>query len=107
MYQVLCEVNQYAGFWTVWVYLTIASFAIVLVMSGAIFKAYYANPTYETWRYKSNPKYPTAEMVRQEIVQLSKGVSISIFSPAMTIWFVRSNPNFLLDLLGHYDSRPI
>mmetsp|Transcript_81022 Transcript_81022/g.161578 ORF Transcript_81022/g.161578 Transcript_81022/m.161578 type:complete len:311 (-) Transcript_81022:183-1115(-) len=78
--------SSYAGFWAVWSALTVASFATVIVMSGFIFKSYYVNPTFETWRYKSNPKYPTPEMVRMEIIQLAKGVSISIFSPALSIW---------------------
>ena len=39
-------------------------------------------------RYKSNPVYPKPEMVRQEIVQMTKGVAVSIFCPALSIWYL-------------------
>jgi lathosterol oxidase len=61
-------------------------FVGILSMSGIIFYKFYANPTFETWQYKSNPKYPSCEMVRDEIIQTAKGIGVSVISPALALW---------------------
>ena len=40
---------------------------------------------YEKWKYKSNPKFPTPEKVRDEIVQMLKGMFCASICPAISV----------------------
>jgi len=55
-------------------------------MSTLLFLSYYANPTYETWRYKIHPKYPTPQMVRSEIILMLQGNLFAAFCPALSFY---------------------
>jgi lathosterol oxidase len=60
------------------------------VFSTSIFVKYYVNPTYEQWRWKSNPKYPTPEKVRDEITQMIKACVTGTLFPALALTLART-----------------
>jgi len=82
----LCEISEEYGFVAVWAALTALGAAAVLVLSGVVFVPYYGHPTYEVWQYKCNPKFPSPELVRKEIVQSLKGVAVGVLCPAFSIY---------------------
>eukprot|EP00854_Cymbomonas_tetramitiformis_P003846 gene3846-4802_t len=55
-------------------------------MSGIIFSLYYWKPTYEIWRTKTNPRYPSADKIREEVIQTMKGVVMATFCPALSLY---------------------
>jgi len=57
-----------------------------MFFSGTIFYFYYVNATYETWRTKSNEKYPDAVKVREEILMMLKGLVAASFCPALSLY---------------------
>lgn len=61
-------------------------FSTNLKQSGILFHAYYVKPTYEQWKYKINPKYPTPQMVRSEILLMLQGVVVAAFCPALSFY---------------------
>jgi len=73
--------------WT-WLILSFVSFVICMTLSGVLFYLYYwpSNITYEKWQRKSNPKYPSPEKVRDEIVQMCKAFLCSNVCPAVSIY---------------------
>lgn len=56
------------------------------LLSTPVFIYYYIYPTYGKWRYKSNPKYPSCDKVRDEIIQSLKGVASAALCPALSLW---------------------
>ena len=49
-----------------WAALSLLAIPLTLAMSAAAFRIYYWRPTYDTWKLKSNPKYPAPTTVRRE-----------------------------------------
>lgn len=47
------------------------------------------NPSYETWKMKSNPKYPPVEKIREEILQMYKGMYTATICPALSLWLAQ------------------
>mmetsp|Transcript_96158 Transcript_96158/g.271882 ORF Transcript_96158/g.271882 Transcript_96158/m.271882 type:complete len:342 (-) Transcript_96158:213-1238(-) len=76
------------NFVVTWLAFGILTLGITFLTSGPLFYAYYwkTNVTYEKWTRKSNPKFPTPEKVRDEIVQMCKGVFCAALCPAMSVW---------------------
>eukprot|EP00516_Mucochytrium_quahogii_P001210 CAMPEP_0203759658 /NCGR_PEP_ID=MMETSP0098-20131031/12763_1 /ASSEMBLY_ACC=CAM_ASM_000208 /TAXON_ID=96639 /ORGANISM=" , Strain NY0313808BC1" /LENGTH=271 /DNA_ID=CAMNT_0050652765 /DNA_START=274 /DNA_END=1089 /DNA_ORIENTATION=+ len=62
---------------------------VVLLTSYIFFKRYYVNPSYEDWRWKTNPKYPSPEMVRSEILTSMKGVIVVTICPALSLYLAQ------------------
>jgi len=58
----------------------------VFALSTPFFVYYYVYPTHNKWSKKSNPIYPTADKVRDEILQTIKGAWIGILPPALSLW---------------------
>ena len=70
-----------------WLWLSLLEAFFLFATSGPVFYYYYARSqvTYEKWRYKSNPKFPSSEKVRDEIVQMMKGMLCASVCPAMSL----------------------
>lgn len=83
----LCEISSRLGnnFFFTWIILSLIALIVLTIFSSVIFYHYYVNITYEKWLKKSNPKYPTAENVRMEILLMLKGILSGTFCPAMTL----------------------
>jgi len=82
----LCEINAWGNLPAVWLAITALAAVGITGMSAVVFRLYYVNPSYEMWRYKSNPKYPTVMMVKEEIQQMFKGMFTATLCPALTLW---------------------
>jgi len=67
-----------------------------------VFYKFYCCPTYESWRYKSNVKYPPPEKVRDEIVLMLKGLGIANICPALTLYLMQHNMSKAYCGLGNY-----
>jgi len=86
----LCEVNLFGEslfghFFGSWIVLNLLGLFLVFTMSGYLFIKYYVRSSYETWRFKTNPRYPSPEMVRSEILQMCKGITTATVCPALSI----------------------
>lgn len=86
----LCEVAKRGNFFTTWLVLTLLALASMVIMSGFIFWRYYMNPTFEQWKRKSNPNYPSPQLVRKEVLQMLKGLVTAAACPAMALHLVDS-----------------
>ena len=53
----ICEVQALGNFGLTWLTLALLAFTSMMLMSGSLFWYLYSNPTYETWRYKTNEQY--------------------------------------------------
>jgi lathosterol oxidase len=58
-------------------------------MSGGLFYKYYANPTYEQWQRKSNPKFPSPHKIREEIIAMTKGMLATTFCPSLALYLAQ------------------
>ena len=89
---ILCGIaNAYAGssfqsFVFSWLLVSCIALVALLSMSGALFYYYYAHPTYEKWVNKSNPEFPPPEKVKEEIVQMLKGLFTATVAPTLSVW---------------------
>eukprot|EP01032_Pedospumella_encystans_P021139 gene21139-23993_t len=57
----------------------------MLLLSSALFYPYYVHPTFERWQRKNNPKFPSPELVKKEIIHMCKGLSAATLCPAFTL----------------------
>lgn len=98
----LVALAQEGNFFTTWLALTVAAFALMMLMSGTLFFVYYARPTFETWRFKSNPHFPKPGMVRREVLQMLKGMAVATVCPALALHLVDSGWSHAYGGLGEY-----
>ena len=86
----LCEISSYFGnnFILTWLILSIIAFIALMILSSIIFYYYYVKITYEKWLKKSNPKYPSIENVRMEIILMLKGIFSGTFCPSLTLYLI-------------------
>lgn len=82
----LCEIGEEHGFLALWAAMSVLGAISVLVLSSVVFVPFYGRPTFEKWQYKSNPKFPSPQLVRKEIVQSLKGVAVGVLCPAFAIY---------------------
>lgn len=86
----LCEISVSLGnnFLLTWLMLSIIAFICLMILSSLIFYEYYVKISYKKWLKKSNPKYPTAENVRMEILLMIKGILSGTFCPSLTLYLM-------------------
>lgn len=82
----LCNISLFSNFFGTWALLSVLGLVSILGMSAVIFVKYYVHPTYDTWRRKSNPVYPKPHMVREEVLQMLKGLGTATLCPALTLY---------------------
>jgi len=82
-------VSLWGNFVTTWLALTAVGYIILMLMSGSLFYFFYVNPTYEQWRFKSNPKFPEPSIVRKEIITMTKGLFSATFCPALALYLAQ------------------
>jgi len=88
----LCEISEASGsFIVTWAWMSVLETFFLFVTSTPVFYYYYwhTNVTYEKWIYKSNPKFPSPEKVRDEIVQMLKGMLCATVCPALSLELAR------------------
>jgi sterol desaturase/sphingolipid hydroxylase (fatty acid hydroxylase superfamily) len=93
----LCELSAWLGLGSpgtgllsivaTWLSLSILGAVAIVLASATVFYYYYwpSNITFEKWQLKSNPKYPSAEKVRDECVQTLKGIFFATICPMLAI----------------------
>lgn len=81
----LCEIGTNNGIFVLWLAMTVLGLISMVVLSGSIFYPYYMNPTFERWQMKNNPKFPSALLVKKEIIHMCKGLSVATLCPAFTL----------------------
>lgn len=86
-----CEVADNFGFVALWAAMSVSGLLAMLVLSSLIFKPFYVDVTYETWQMKTNPKFPSPELVAREIIQMCKGLSVAILCPVFTLFLSKWN----------------
>lgn len=71
-----------------WLAVMVSAGIFVMGFSGTVFYSLYwpSNVNYELWRWKTNPKFPSPEQVREEIVQTFKGMGFAALSPAAALY---------------------
>jgi len=87
---VLCELPS-DNFFLAWGVLFTLGVTSLFTLSGTVFYKYYVNPTYEMWEWKSNPKYPKPEKVRDEIRQMLKGALCGTICPALALTTLKTS----------------
>jgi len=84
---VLCEVSDYfANFVFTYIALSVAAVISIFLFSGTLFVWSYMYPTYEKWLRKTNPVYPSPELVRGEIFHMFKGALVGVICPTVSLW---------------------
>ena len=90
---VLCEIMEASGeamgFVEVWLALTVLSWISLLLTSGVPFYYLYMRPTWETWQYKTNKKFPPPHMVRSEAYYSMRGVPFVTLSPTLALYMTK------------------
>jgi len=93
----LCELLPFTdpgllGLVQIWLAISSSAFLTIMLSSGAVFYWLYwpSNVTYEKWRYKSNPNFPSVEKVREEIVTMVKGLCCSAILPSLSIYLLNT-----------------
>lgn len=103
----LCEVSEFFGssFLSIWMAANFLMVPILFISSGPIFYFYYwpSNVTYEKWIYKSNPKFPSPEKVRDEIIQMLKGTLCATICPSLSLYLAESGSSWSKALCGWGD----
>ena len=54
------------------------------------------------WQYKSNPKYPSATMVRDEVIQMLKGICTATICPTISLWLTKNGASQAYCGLGRH-----
>ena len=80
-----CEIASRFGFVALWASMTLLGLASMMILSSLVFVPLYGCPTYDSWRYKCNPKFPPPILVRKEIVHTVKGLVVATLIPAFTL----------------------
>eukprot|EP00922_Rhytidocystis_sp_ex-Travisia-forbesii_P020329 GHVS01029928.1.p1 GENE.GHVS01029928.1~~GHVS01029928.1.p1 ORF type:complete len:305 (+),score=12.57 GHVS01029928.1:289-1203(+) len=83
---VLLEMTMGSTLFSTWAHLYGLAWIFVMVLSSTTFYFLFWNPSYSLWKKKSNPNYPPPVKVREEIVQMNKGLLFASFTPALTVW---------------------
>jgi Delta7-sterol 5-desaturase len=77
------------SFLSLWAILSLLSLFTLLLLSGLLFHYLYVRPSYQLWRYKINPKYPSTNKVKEEVIVMMQGIFFSTICPALSIYFTR------------------
>lgn len=88
----LCGVSEAGGgFLGTWAAMSVLETIFLFLTSAPVFYHYYwpSQVTYDKWVYKSNPKYPSPEKVRDEIIQMMKGMLCATVCPALSLELAR------------------
>ena len=84
----LCEVDVFGiedSFLLTWLAVVVLTLLATGIMSAKVFHYYYwpSQVTYEKWKLKSNPEYPSPSKVRMEIITMLKGLFSAALCPAL------------------------
>eukprot|EP00947_MAST-08B_sp_MAST-8B-sp1_P005158 g5158.t1 len=98
----ICEVQQFGNFFSTYVALNVIALAAMMLFSGFAFYKLYWRPTFEIWQYKTNEQYPSPAKVKQEIVQMLKGLAAATLCPTLSLWLAQKGYSQAYCGLGDY-----
>ena len=77
----------------IWAAVSLMMLLVIFASSGLVFYHLYwpSKVTYDKWRFKSNPVYPPVEKVRDEIMQMLKGMICSAIFPSLSLYFANTS----------------
>lgn len=81
----LCEIALWGNFFATWLLLSLLAMVGLLLMSGALFYRDYIHASFESWKQKINPDYPSAEKVRDEIRVMLGGLLAATLCPSLAL----------------------
>lgn len=90
---VLCEVAAHVlgdNVVLTWLALTVGGGLFAMSLSTVMFMKLYWAPTYDAWRYKSNPKFPRPSQIRMEVLQTLKCIALSTICPTIALWLINN-----------------
>lgn len=103
-------VKQYAGdsFLLTWATASAVAFLFVIFFSGIVFYKLYwpTQVTYEKWMWKTNPKFPTPEKVRDEIIQTTKCVWCAAICPSLALYMYANGDRSPIKTYGYCGTLP-
>jgi len=70
---------------TTWFALSAIALTLITLLAGSLFYQYYVRATYEKWIFKSDPKYPPPSKVKEEIIQMTKGMWTATLCPVLAL----------------------
>lgn len=62
---------------------------MIALSSGCVFYKWYGCATYETWRTKINPEYPSPALVRGEVFATFKGMAAASLAPSLSLYLTQ------------------
>ena len=74
------------SFVTTWLAFSFLGFLSIAFSSAFVFKYYYIDSTFQKWKNKINPEYPSPEKVRDEIILMLKGLAFSALCPTISLY---------------------
>jgi Delta7-sterol 5-desaturase len=77
------------SFLPLWGLLSLLSLLTLSLCSTALFYSLYLTPTYSLWKYKINPKFPSIQKIKEEILVMLQGILFSTICPALSIYLTR------------------
>jgi hypothetical protein len=80
-----CEIADEFGFFALWMSMNILGLISMMALSSCVFIPLYCKPSLATWQLKCNPRFPSPELVRKEIVHTVKGLIVATLIPAFTL----------------------
>jgi lathosterol oxidase len=91
-----------------WCVIMASATVFVVGFSGLVFYKLYwpSQVTYAKWKWKTNPKYPSAEKVRDEIVQTLKGMGAAALMPALALWMYAQGDSAPISQYGFCGTTP-
>ncbi len=98
----LFTIAQQGHFLLTWLVLTASALSLTMLMSGLLFRRYYWAPSYERWRFKSDPRFPAPTKIRREVLQMLRGVVMATLPPAIALHLVDSGWSKAYGGLGEY-----
>lgn len=80
----ICTIGS--NFAATWAVITFLGFMSIASSSALVFKLYFVDASFQTWKCKINPVYPTPQKVRDEIVLMLKGLCFSALCPSISLY---------------------
>ena len=99
--------GELVQFLNVWLWSAFFGTGIVLGLGGIVFHLYYVNPSFETWRWKTNPAFPSPEMIKVEVLKSTKGAVIGTFFPALALFLAQTNSPYTKGYCGMTEERGV
>ena len=97
-----CELPASCNFQLAYVSSIVINIVVTGIITTAAFVYWYVYPTYGKWIYKTNPKYVSPVMVKEEIIQMLKSIFGVSICPTLSIWMASNGYGYGYCGVGSY-----